>query len=314
MRRRSSLLAVLLAALALPAAAGAADAPRMTLGAERVGHGRAVLAGASWRVRGVVQPYVAGQQAVVRFYRRGRKIVARRVTLRRSPTGASGFFVVAFRARTAGDVVVAASHRATPELPTVRSRPVTVEVLPRRASPGARGPAVALLQRRLARLGYVVGQRGLFDARTARAVLAFRKVVGMARTSEAGEAVFRALARGRGQFRVRFPGHGRHVEADLSRQVLALVDGDTVERVYPASSGAPVTPTVRGSFRVYLKTPGTNQKGMVHSTYFIRGFAIHGYWSVPPWPASHGCLRVPVPEALSIFRWLRYGDRVDVYV
>ena len=49
--------------------------------------------------------------------------------------------------------------------------------------PGARGPAVRLLQQRLAAKGYVVGQRGLFDQRTARAVLAFRKVTGMARTT-----------------------------------------------------------------------------------------------------------------------------------
>jgi lipoprotein-anchoring transpeptidase ErfK/SrfK len=70
---------------------------------------------------------------------------------------------------------------------------------------------------------------------------------------------------------------------------------------------------VRGSFRVYLKTPGANAKGMVHSSYFVRGYAIHGYASVPVYPASHGCLRVPVAEALSIFRWLAYGDRVDVY-
>jgi lipoprotein-anchoring transpeptidase ErfK/SrfK len=52
---------------------------------------------------------------------------------------------------------------------------------------------------------------------------------------------------------------------------------------------------------------------MVHSSYFVRGYAIHGYASVPVYPASHGCLRVPVAEALSIFRWLAYGDRVDVY-
>ena len=40
---------------------------------------------------------------------------------------------------------------------------------------------------------------------------------------------------------------------------------------------------------------------MVHSSYFIRGYAIHGYPSVPNYPASHGCLRVPIPNALQIF-------------
>ena len=98
-------------------------------------------------------------------------------------------------------------------------------MLPLRATPGARGLAVRTLQARLARLGYVVGRRGVYDERTARAVVAFRKVTGMARTNVASEEVFRRLARGQGRFRVRFPSHGRHVEADISRQVLALIDG-----------------------------------------------------------------------------------------
>ena len=49
-----------------------------------------------------------------------------------------------------------------------------------------------------------------------------------------------------------------------------------------------------------------------HSSYFIRGYAIHGYASVPPYNASHGCLRVPVPNARSIYDWLRIGDVVWV--
>jgi lipoprotein-anchoring transpeptidase ErfK/SrfK len=84
-------------------------------------------------------------------------------------------------------------------------------------------------------------------------------------------------------------------------------------RIYPTASGAPATPTVLGSFRVYRKTPGTNSLGMVDSNYFIGGYAIHGYPSVPPFPASHGCLRVPIPDAAAIDAWLRHGDGVIVY-
>ena len=36
---------------------------------------------------------------------------------------------------------------------------------------------------------------------------------------------------------------------------------------------------------------------MVDSNYFIRGYAIHGYAEVPTYAASHGCLRVPIPDA-----------------
>ncbi|HEV2753786.1 MAG TPA: L,D-transpeptidase, partial [Solirubrobacteraceae bacterium] len=127
-------------------------------------------------------------------------------------------------------------------------------------------------------------------------------------------AVMERLAAGQGRFAVRHRNHGRHVEADLARQVVALIGaGGKVERIYPPSSGARSTPTVTGSFRVYRKQPGTNALGMVHSVYFIRGYALHGYKSVPTYPASHGCLRLPVPDARSVYDWARIGTRVDVY-
>ncbi len=294
-----------------------ADAPappkvgRLRLSVERT-QARRVLAGDRWIVRGSLRPYVPGQQAVVRFYRGGRKISARRVRIARAGTSA-GRFRLGFSTRRPGRITVKASHRATAELATAVAPAVRVEVVARRASPGARGLAVRVLQARLARLGYVVGRRGLYDDRTARAVMAFRKLTGMARAFDASEEVFARLARGQGAFRVRHPRHGRHVEADIRRQVLALIDRGRAVRIYPTSSGAPATPTILGSFRVYLKTFGTNAKGMVHSSYFIRGYAIHGYASVPPFPASHGCLRVPVPDAASIFSWVRHGTIVDTY-
>ncbi|HYF27954.1 MAG TPA: L,D-transpeptidase, partial [Baekduia sp.] len=89
--------------------------------------------------------------------------------------------------------------------------------------------------------------------------------------------------------------------------------GGKVERIYPTSTGAPATPTILGSFRVYRKDPGTNALGMVKSSYFIRGYAIHGYRSVPRYNASHGCLRVPIPDAGTIYGWVRLGTRVDTY-
>jgi len=52
---------------------------------------------------------------------------------------------------------------------------------------------------------------------------------------------------------------------------------------------------------------------MVDSNYFIAGYAIHGYPEVPNYAASHGCLRVPIPNASSIFSWVQVGTPVDVY-
>jgi hypothetical protein len=323
MMRRSITLSLLAGAIApaVPATAAAQStpapaAPKLSITTEQVNvsGGRAsALTGQQWRVRIVLKPFVAGQTAVVRFYRGGRRLQAAQLPLAPSPTGQSAFAIFAFKSAKPGRILIRATHFATPQLATLKAKAVGVSIVAPSARPGARGPVVRTLQAQLARLGYVVGRRGLYDARTARAVLAFRKVTGMARTSIASADVFRRLARGGGGFPVKFPTHGEHVEADLSRQVIALIRGSKVERIYPVSSGKPSTPTIRGHFKVYLKSPGTNAKGMYMSSYFIRGYAIHGYPSVPVFPASHGCLRVPNSEAVSIFNWLSFGDIVDVY-
>ena len=85
--------------------------------------------------------------------------------------------------------------------------------------------------------------------------------------------------------------------------------GGRVHAIYMMSSGKPSTPTVLGRFRVYRKEPGVNSEGMVDSSYFIRGYAIHGYHEVPdfrreprlpacPDPGRAGDLRVgPVEHA-----------------
>ena len=181
------------------------------------------------------------------------------------------------------------------------------------ASPGASGPTVRLVQSRLAGLHYVVSRSGTFDASTGRAVIAYRKMRGMSRVAYVSRDVTRGLLARRGSFKAKYPSHGKHVEVDLSRQVMALMKGKRVQRIYTVSSGKASTPTVLGRFKVYSQTIGTNSLGMVDSSYFIGGYAIHGYVDVPTFPASHGCVRVPVPNARSIYNWLRIGDRVDVY-
>jgi lipoprotein-anchoring transpeptidase ErfK/SrfK len=265
----------------------------------------------AWRVRGIIRPYVAGQTVLVRFFRKGRKIHEQTEQLQPIEGGRAGIFRTPFRAKGEGRITIAAVHLATPQMTTVRAPKVKVFVV--KPSPGTSGTVVRLLQKGLGKLRYVTSHNGIYDAATQRAVMAWRKMRGMARTYSANEAVVRGVLAGKGRFHVRYPKHGHHVEADLSKQVLALIDGDRVQRIYHTASGAPATPTVIGNFRVYLKSPGTNAKGMVHSSYFIGGYAIHGYVDVPPYPASHGCLRVPIPNAWSIFNWVRMGDRVDVY-
>jgi hypothetical protein len=298
-----------------PAAAPPAAAPAsMSLALQRVGGTRRVaLTRDRIRIRGRVSAYAPNEKVIVRVYRGKRKIHIQAVSLQQD-SGGGGSFALAYKPKQAGRILVRAEHVASAALGGFAASTKSVEILPRRVGRGSGRKSVRALQSRLDRLGYVVGQRGHFDARTSRAVLAFRKVTGLARTSSASKQVMRRIAKGGGRFKVRFPSHGRHEEADLSRQVLALIgSGGKVERIYPISSGKPSTPTVIGSFRVYSKTPGTNAKGMVDSAYFIRGYATHGYPSVPIYPASHGCLRLPIPDARSVFNWITIGTPIDVY-
>ena len=67
-----------------------------------------------------------------------------------------------------------------------------------------------------------------------------------------------------------------------------------------------------GHWRVYAKSPGYNALGMYDSLYFLRGFAIHGYFSVPSYPASHGCVRTPIWFAREVYA--RWGVGTSVYV
>jgi len=269
------------------------------------------LRGDRVRVVGTLTPFVAGQTATVRL-RLGRRTLVKRTVKVASDGGAVGTFSTLIRARRTGRVVAEARHAATPAQAAVAARSNSVLVLRTSAGYGARGPLVRLLQRNLRAMRYEARVTSVYDAATARAVLAWRKVNGRARLESADAGVVRAVLAGRGGWKVRHPKAGRHVEADISRQALALIDGSTVVAVYPTSSGAAATPTVIGSFRFYLKTPGTNALGMVDANYFIRGYAIHGYASVPTYNASHGCLRVPIPDARRIFDWVRIGDRIFV--
>jgi L,D-transpeptidase catalytic domain/Putative peptidoglycan binding domain len=259
-------------------------------------------------VRGRVTPAVVGE--VLTLYAiRGRK-ASKRV---RRKVEAGGRFEFRFKVGKPGRLRFVIKHAASPAQAAFRARPTLATVVDWQAGAGERGVKVLLLQRALAAEGFATPVTGYYDDATARAVLAFRKTNGLGRDGFASKEVFAKLFRGQGAFRLRYPKAGKHVEFDWSRQVLVLAKGGRPYRVYHASSGKASTPTVFGTFHFYMKTPGTNSHGMVYSSYFIGGYAVHGYADVPAYPASHGCLRVPIPNAVSIYNWIDIGDRIYVY-
>jgi hypothetical protein len=264
-------------------------------------------------VAGRVKPFVAGQVIVVELFR-GSKRVARRVVAVTQASDGNGEFGVDFRPRNAGGYTIKARHKATSEQARFTIARHGFTALSGSVGGGSGRTNIRVAQIALKRLAFVTPVNGHWDAATSRAVIAFRKTNRMSRTGGGiSKKGFAMLLNGKGGFKLRYPTAGKHVEADLSRQVLVLARGGKPERIYHTSSGKPSTPTVVGTFHFYRKSPGTNAKGMVHASYFIRGYAIHGYVSVPTGPASHGCLRVPIPNARSIFDWVSLGDRIDVY-
>ena len=259
-------------------------------------------------LRGRVKPAVPGE--VLTLYTvRGKKATKK---IRRK-VGKGGRFEFKFKVGNPGGLRLVVKHDASPAQGAFRAKPKRISVVNWQAGAGQKGVKVLLLQRALLHEGFATPVTGYYDDATARGVLAFRKTNNMARDGYASKAVFAKLARGEGAFKLRYPKSGKHVEFDWSRQVLVLANGAKPYRTYHTSSGTPATPTVFGTFKFYLQTPGTNSKGMVHSSYFIRGYAIHGYASVPTYPASHGCLRVPIPNAAQIFNWIDIGDTIHSY-
>ncbi len=178
-------------------------------------------------------------------------------------------------------------------------------------SAGSAGPSVYELDRRLNELHYALGQvDGYFGRDDVDAVIAFQKLHGLPRTGAVDARFWLELQRAQVP-RARYPS-GDHVEISKGRQVLFLVRDGKVALVVPVSTGATGN-TPLGHWRVYSRVPGFNAKAMYYSSFFIGGFAIHGYQSVPPYPASHGCVRIPLWVAYRLYSVIDYGTEIYVY-
>ena len=263
-------------------------------------------------IEGVVRPYVAGQTVVVRALVGGRQFKQDVVRVTPAAGGRYGHFTEALSSPRGGQVVVEAGHKATATLGGIFARR-DFAALDEQARPGSTGPFVQLIQQRLAALHLYIPQTGVFDSGTGLALDAYHRLLHWGTYQGLDGRTISYLLDGFGAFKVRFPSHGRHAEGNLSLQLLALIDGSRVTQIYPISSGKPSTPTILGDFHVYSKVPGYLPDGMYFSNFFISGYAIHGYNPAPDFPASHGCMRVPIVDAISIFNWLQIGNWVDTY-
>jgi hypothetical protein len=251
------------------------------------------------------------------------------VSVSGTPTvGADVRVVARLEPATAGTVRVRIDGRATTRVDTHRQRTaqVVVSTLPRKGwtgagrklsvtvvqpelGPGSRGPAVTALEERLHELHYALrGIDGVYADDDVEAVLAFQKVNGLERTGRVDRSLWSRLASAAVPA-ARYG--GTHVEVDKGRQVLFYVVDGRVDTVVHVSTGATGNTPV-GLWHVYSKVAGWSWV-LWYPSYFLRGFAIHGYPEVPAYPASHGCVRVPMWIATSLYARIPYGFPIYVY-
>ncbi len=181
-------------------------------------------------------------------------------------------------------------------------------------------------ERRLAELGYWIGPiDGKLDNASRSAVVAFQKVTGRPRTGNLTRpersAVMRATRpepKEKGQ---------AHIEIDLARQVLFVVDElGVVTTILPVSTGSGKDFKAEGYVRTAITPPGRfpilgKIRGwkksalgrLYYPNYIIGGIAIHGYPEVPSKPASHGCIRIPMFAAKEFSARFPTGTLVIVH-
>jgi len=272
---------------------------------------RAVLPGHYVHVTGTVSKYVAGEAVVVKASL-NKKVFHREVLKVKPGSSGTGTFTATVRARGTGILRVSAKHRAGKHV-SAFSDVIGIASLSSEVQYGSKGLFVDLVQRKLAALHFYIPQTGVWDSGTEWAVNAYHRLLDRGYSTTLDPGTLKDLMAGKGRFKVRYPNQGRHAEGDLGKQVLALIDGSKVVWIFPISSGKPSTPTILGSYRIYQRVPGFLPDGMYYSDFFIRGYAIHGYDPSPDFPASHGCMRLPIQDAIPAFNWLALGDWVDAY-
>lgn len=200
---------------------------------------------------------------------------------------------------------------ATTVAPTTTVPPTTTTTAPPPAgadgtlSEGEQGEEIIVLQQRLTDLGYWLGTPdGTFGQLTRQAVMAFQKATGLPRDGVAGPATLAALPAAPAV--APRDAAGSHLEIDLDRQILLVVQDGRTRWVINTSTGngeayaAPgggsaVARTPSGRFTIYREVDGYRRAPLgtlYRPKYFQGGIAIHGAGQIPAHPASHGCARV----------------------
>jgi peptidoglycan hydrolase-like protein with peptidoglycan-binding domain len=210
--------------------------------------------------------------------------------------------------------------------PTTAAPTTTTRPKPAKLQSGSEGAEVKALQQRLHELGYQVqAADGHFGPETHHSVVAFQKVNRLGRDGVVGPITRKALERPRVP-KPRSTKAGFHVEADLTLQVVYMVKDGKVQEILDASSASGQNYTVDGDVRLAVTPQGNfviqrkidawrrSKLGLLYRpAYFTGGYALHGAYSVPPFPASHGCIRITTTAMDRWFAKLPVGTAMLVY-
>jgi lipoprotein-anchoring transpeptidase ErfK/SrfK len=115
-------------------------------------------------------------------------------------------------------------------------------------------------------------------------------------------------------------GGEKRVEIDKTAQVLRAYEGSELVFQTRVSTGRPGHETPNGSFRAGEKhlmhySRLYHHAPMPYSVQVNGNYFIHGFTEVPAWPASHGCIRVPLDvanPAAWFYRWVDTGTPISI--
>ena len=195
---------------------------------------------------------------------------------------------------------------------TVQAR---FNVRPKTLSAGAKGPYVKGMLTALSGLRFrIPGMGSTFTSKVKDSVMAFQKAYGLSRTYVFNTACWRKIDGAR-LIKARHASPGTHLEVDKGRQIAMVVKGGKPYGIICVSTGATGN-TPEGTFHIQQKHSYTTSGFggiLVRTMGFVGNFAMHGYTPVPPYPASHGCVREPIWACYWMYDQSWVGETLYIY-
>jgi hypothetical protein len=116
------------------------------------------------------------------------------------------------------------------------------------------------------------------------------------------------------------PNANKYVLVDKTNQLLTAYEGDRLVFSCRISTGRQNLWTPNGDYHAgdkYLMHYSTlfHHAAMPYSVQVNGNIFIHGFADVPPWPASHGCIRMPLDggnPARKFFYWVNTGTPIRI--